>query len=100
MRVIGHNNNRARLGDARDLLLGGDQINPHDLERMRPKPLPGLYTLPLKPTDQAQQSNFARRPLHHADRVGFPRVFERIGVGEALFVIGHVIGVRDPIRAV
>ena len=54
MRMVGHNNNRARLGDARDLLLGGDQINPHDLERMRPKPLPGLHTLPLKPADQAQ----------------------------------------------
>ena len=90
MRVIGHDNHRALLGDAAQLVFGRLQLDPHDFQRVPPKALAEFHAAFFKLADQIEQVKLAGKQLHHADGEGLERVGEGVGVRQVALVIGDV----------
>ena len=94
MGMIGHDDHRARGGNARDLLPRCRQIDPHQAARLFPEFLASGGANALELADAAQKGDLARAPLHGSDDRGLPRVGEGAGVAQLALIIGPAVGLK------
>ena len=88
MRVVRNHDNGAFFGDIRQLFIRRGQVDAHHIKSTLPEPLPTVIAvLTLKAAHHAQDGDFAREPLNHADRCGGPRIVKRVRIGQRATVI-------------
>ena len=87
VRVIGHKDHRTRFGNACKLIGGGQQVNPHDIQRSPPKSPPFNRAFLFKATDKARDTDFSGQKLNNADGVALYQIIKRVRIRQATAII-------------